>query len=282
MRRNTLDISTVIVLATVLGAAAGFLSVYYYTNHQTLALQVQEAERARQEAARVPIITVTSTPARPAQPIIVGGDTVSSTTSTIATSTPPLAQGAFNLQVPFFPQAPKRVWDVNHEDYCEEASLLGVHAYIKHKDYSVDQMEEELQKMHDWEIKTFGYFQSTSVAETAQIAREYLGYKKVHVIENPTLEQIRAQVAAGHPVIVPADGKALKNPYFKNGGPTFHMFVVRGFTENGDVITNDPGTQHGENYVYKKEIFMAAIHDWDHGQDETLVATGSSRVLVID
>ena len=182
----------------------------------------------------------------------------------------------------FFPQAPKKNWDVYHEDYCEEAAVLGVHAFLKEKKYSTDQMEVELEKMRDWEINTFGYFESTSIEQTARIAREYLGYKKVRVIERPTIAMIRAEVAAGHPVIVPANGKQLKNPHFKNGGPEYHMYVIRGFTERGDVITNDPGTQFGENYVYKVSVVMSSMADWNNGEDHDALPTGTPAVLVIE
>lgn len=271
MRRNSVDISTVILLALVLGAASGFIGSYYFIDRDSQARLIAEAERAQQDAARIPILITTSTSA-----IIKKPDSAVTTTPAAPVT------GAFNLDIAFFPQAPKKVWDVNHEDYCEEASVLGVHAFLKHKKYTIDEMESELAKMREWQIKTFGYFESTSIEQVAQIAREYLGYKKVRIIEKPTLEMIRAEVAAGHPVIVPANGKMLKNPYFKNGGPIFHMYVIRGFAENGDVITNDPGTQHGENFVYKKEVVLNSMFDWDHGQDRVLVATGGQRVLVIE
>lgn len=264
MRRNNFDISTVIMIASVLGLGTGSFGVYYYFQHAATAKLVTEANQMQLEAVKVPIFTPTTTPKIRVQN---------------ATTT---QSSAFNLDVPFFPQAPKKMWDAAHEDYCEEASLLGVDAFLKHKTYSLDEMETALSKMREWEIKTFGYFESTSIEQAVRIAREYLGYKKVRVIDNPTLEMIRAEVSAGHPVIVPANGKELKNPYFKNGGPVFHMYVVRGFTESGDVIVNDPGTQHGENFVYKKEIVLSSMHDWNHAQDITKEASGVPRALVLE
>jgi hypothetical protein len=264
MRRNNFDISTIIMIASVLGLGSGFFGVYYYFKHAATAKLVTEANQMQLEAVKVPIFTPTTTP---------------KIKTHVATTTP---NSAFNLDVAFFPQAPKKMWDAAHEDYCEEASLLGVDAFLKHKTYSLDEMESMLSKMREWEVKTFGYFESTSVEQVERIAREYLGYKKVRIIDNPTLDMIRAEVSAGHPVIVPANGKELKNPYFKNGGPMFHMYVVRGFTESGDVIVNDPGTQHGENFVYKKEVVLSSMHDWNHTQDITKEASGVPRVLVLE
>ena len=264
MRRNNFDISTILIVASILGLGAGFFGVYYYFQRAASAQLVVEANERKREAVKVPVFNPVAT------------------TSTTAKKPEPAKDSAFNLAVTFFPQAPKKVWDKDHEDYCEEATLLGVDAFYKRKTYSIDEMETLLKKMRDWEIETFGYFESTSIEQTARIAREYLGYKKVRIIDNPTMEIIRAEVSAGRPVIVPANGKELKNPYFKNGGPVFHMYLIRGFTETGDVITNDPGTQHGENFVYKKENVLSSMHDWNHAQDITKVASGVPRVLVLE
>ncbi len=252
------------MIASVLGLGAGFFGVYYYFQHAAAAKLVTEANQMQIEATKVPVF---NPPAA---------------TTTIAKKTEAVKVSAFNLAVPFFPQAPKKIWDKDHEDYCEEATLLGIDAFYRRKTYSLDEMESLLKKMRDWEIETFGYFESTSIEQTARIAREYLGYKKIRIIDNPTMEMIRAEVSAGRPVIVPANGKELKNPYFKNGGPVFHMYLVRGFTEGGDVIVNDPGTQHGENFVYKKENVLSSMHDWNHAQDITKVASGVPRVLVLE
>ena len=272
MRRNSIDVSIIIFFAVVLGAITGFFGSYYYTKRHAHAELVREAERAHATVAQIPILNLIMMPA--------------TTVVAVTTSTPPVTEpklaDAFNLDVAFFPQAPKKNWDADPEEFCEEAALLGVHGFLAHKTYTSDQMEMELSNMRDWEITTFGHFESTRIELVARIAREYLHYKKVRIIENPTREMIRAELAAGHPVIVPADGKALKNPYFKNGGPTFHMIVVRGFTADGDFIANDPGTQFGENFVYKKEVLMSAMHDWDHDTDVSRVATGNARVLVVE
>lgn len=197
-------------------------------------------------------------------------------------SAPAPAPEALRLAVPFISQAPKKNWDVQHEDYCEEAALLMVEAFLNHKTYSVDQQETALAALYDWQMKNFGHFESTSVAEVVRLAREALKLKNVQVVENPTYEKIRELVAAGHPLIIPANGRALKNPFFKNGGPAFHMLVVRGFTKEGDFITNDPGTQHGENFVYKRAVLMNALHDWDGGPVSQKPASGQPRIIIIE
>lgn len=228
------------------------------------------ANEAQDAARQVPVVKVPATAPTSIPP------------KKTATSTPTLLTGAFNLDVPFVPQAPKKNWDVYHEDYCEEASLLGMKLFLTKKTESIDAMDAELNAARDWQVQTFGYFESTALSEVSRIAKEFFKFKKVTIIENPTYEQIHAHVAAGRPVVLPTNGKLLFNPHFKNGGPGFHMLTVRGFTADGDFITNDPGTQYGENYVYKKDVLMKAIHDWDHSATEKLPALGTPRALVLE
>ena len=125
---------------------------------------------------------------------------------------------------------------------------------------------------------TLGLFESTTAEETARIMREHLGMKGVAVLPVSSIDDIRAQLAAGHPVMLPMDGRTLKNPNFRNGGPTYHMLVARGYTET-EIITNDPGTRRGENWLYTNETVMASLADWvqagrtvDHSRRVMIVA----------
>ena len=47
----------------------------------------------------------------------------------------------------------------------------------------------------------------------------------------------------GVPVLLPAAGRLLRNPYFSGQGPLYHMLVVKGYTRDGKIITDDPGTR---------------------------------------
>lgn len=273
MRRSGIDISIVILSAICLGIITGLGGSYYYFVRVERQRMFAEIEQIKEAAARVPVVVV---PDKKAAPTPKTGTAISTPAAAVVPS------GAFTLSVPFFPQAPKKNWDVYHEDYCEEASLMTVHVFITGKKYTIDEQEAALEKMRDWQMEKFGYFESTSIEQVARIAREFLGYKKVRIIDNPTIADIRKEVAAGRPVIVPANGKMLKNPYFKNGGPEYHMYVIRGFNESGDAIANDPGTQHGENFVYKSSVVLSSMFDWNNGETHDKLPTGTPRVLVIE
>ncbi|HEX7586011.1 MAG TPA: C39 family peptidase [Patescibacteria group bacterium] len=181
------------------------------------------------------------------------------------------------LDVPFLAQAPFGIWDPLHEDACEEASLVMVkHFLAKDKNLTPISGDVEIRKMIQYEEKN-GYGISISMEQLKQIAKEYSAMLTGRVQSNATIDDIKQELSAGRPVIVPAAGKILPNPNFRNGGPNYHMLVVVGYDKNG-FITNDPGTRKGEGFRYTFEALYYAMHDWD----ETNVLNGQKAYLVFD
>lgn len=169
------------------------------------------------------------------------------------------------LDVPFTSQAPMEVWDAVHEETCEEASLLMVHAFYEgtvrgHIDPNT--AEDVLQDMVESERMMFGYFEDTTLDELKRFAQAYYGYDHIERLERPSVEMIKTRVAQGYPVIVPTAGRLLDNPFFSGAGPRYHMVVVKGYTKDGFIV-NDPGTRRGADWVYPYDVFMKAIHDWE-------------------
>lgn len=193
---------------------------------------------------------------------------------------PPLQGGErekFNLDVPFMTQAPFSDWDEVHNETCEEASVLMSYWFARDmKLPSKEKQEEALQNMIAWEIETFGDYKDMTVVQIEQLMHEYLQYTNVAIINHPSIVQIEKEISAGNTVIVPASGKDLKNPNFKNGGPLYHMLVIRGFDAK-NFYTNDPGTRNGKNYAYTKDHLMEVMHDWNNGD----VIHGEPRVMVV-
>jgi len=89
------------------------------------------------------------------------------------------------------------------------------------------------------------------------------------LVTDPSAEDLKRLVANNHLVIVPAYGRALKNPYFTAPGPVYHMLVLKGYTANDMFVTNDPGIKQGANYQYSTTILLNAIGDWNNGHPET-------------
>lgn len=182
----------------------------------------------------------------------------------------------FNLDVPFTSQSPHKEWDEVHEEACEEASAVMVDYFYQNKNFSgPDEADQEILAFIDFEMKMLGFFESTSAGELAEVIDAYWDYD-VDLIYDPSIENIKQAVYSGYPVIVPAAGRILDNPHFQDPGPLYHMLVIKGWT-NGSFITNDPGTQHGEDWLYDYGHLMNSIHDWNGGD----VESGQKVIIII-
>ena len=186
-------------------------------------------------------------------------------------------ENAINLDVPFTSQAPEKNWDQPWQDACEEAAIIMLEAYYKEYDLSPLFVKDEILKMTEWESEQ-GWGSSINANKVKQLAEWYIDAgHNLKIINNPTIDGIKKLVSSGKPVLVLADGKALPNPYFSNGGPVYHALIIRGYTDE-KFITNDPGTQFGENFTYTYSDLMSAIHDWNGGD----VSEGQPVVLVLE
>jgi len=184
-----------------------------------------------------------------------------------------------NLAVPFLLQAPHQNWVEPFEDACEEASLLMVNAFYqgRHTNFAADEGETALLKTVAYEDSTYGHNKNTNTEEVAQTAKNYFGYQQVIIRKITSASDMKVVLANGYPLIVPADGRALENPNFRNGGPDYHMLVVKGYTKEGLWITNDPGTRNGPDYLYKQDVLLNAIHSFVEGNMES----GAKEMIVV-
>lgn len=166
------------------------------------------------------------------------------------------------ITMPFMSQAPTENWDAFHEDACEEASLLMVKHFVeKSRIGSKESFDQEINSMIKYE-EEHGYLPSITLDQLNKIAADYLGMTNGKVIKNVTVDDIKNELFSGKPVIIGAAGRLLENPHFKNGGPNYHMLVIKGYNSKG-FITNDPGTKYGETYFYDFHTLYEAIHDYD-------------------
>ncbi|MFN3301438.1 MAG: C39 family peptidase [Patescibacteria group bacterium] len=183
------------------------------------------------------------------------------------------------LEVPFMPQAPYGIWDDLHNNACEEAALIMVHYFLLGKNLDKETMEREIQNLVNWQIKNWGEHKDLTLEEVGKLAKEYYGWQKIRILDRITIEEIKKELSKGNPVIVPAAGRLLGNPYYRRPGPYYHMLVIRGYKKN-KIITNDPGTRRGEKFLYSSEILYQAIHDWPgEGKD---ILEGEKRGLIIE
>lgn len=180
------------------------------------------------------------------------------------------------IHVPFSPQAPFALWDPLHEEACEEMSLIMVERYWRHARISAEEAELELQKLIAWETE-HGYGHDVTMEQLAEIARRYYGLQAT-VEANITKERLRQLISEGKPVILPAAGRMLGNPYFSGDGPWYHAIVLVGY-EGNTMVTNDPGTKRGMNFRYTADVILDAIHDWNGRKED--IGGGRKAVLVV-
>ncbi|MFT7183879.1 MAG: hypothetical protein ACI9QC_000204 [Oceanicoccus sp.] len=187
------------------------------------------------------------------------------------------ARTNINIDMPFYTQAPHSNWDYPWQETCEEASVLLVANVFNELYLDLEDYNTELLRLVDWEMEIFGSYEHTTIEQTTQMMTENYGLETV-VHENPSFEDIQEILNQGNLIIAPFAGKLLGNPNFRNGGPTYHMLVIKGYdSEKMQIVTHDVGTRNGENYVYEWSTIEAALHDW-HDDD---ILEGTPRLIEV-
>lgn len=238
-----------------------------------------------EEIARVTSLMDNGTSTSPAQLIVPSdvkpqSESLSSTQSDpslpLEHLTPASEPKKVSLAVPFSSQAPFGDWSEPWGSACEETTALMIDAYYSDTGLSKEQARDGILGLVEWENVYLGYNKDTNAAETAKMINAFFPWETT-IVENPKLEDLKAEINAGRPVIIPAAGKRLRNPNFRNGGPDYHVLLLHGYDDAAKTfIANDPGTSHGLDYRYSYDTIMDAIHDMVPGRDPM---TGRQAVI---
>lgn len=172
--------------------------------------------------------------------------------------------------VPFLVQAPFGNWkEPDYQNACEEAVMIMAMGWTKgEKTISPAEAQKRILAIIAFENKTFGYSADTNAFDMEKVFQQYFKYKNILVKEDVTLAEIKAEIQAGKLVIVPAFGRALKNPNFTAPGPIAHMLVIIGYDPTTkEFITNDPGTRKGAGYRYDETLLFEAIWAYPSGKE---------------
>ena len=187
------------------------------------------------------------------------------------------------LSVPFTSQAPLVVWDDLHNEACEEASVIMVAEYLSgnhNRKLEVNFADQQIIKMVNWEINKLGSHKDLTAEETVRyLAIGNLGYKNAHVHRDFSIDNIKRELSAGKPVVIPMAGMLLGNPNFRQPGPVYHMLVIKGYNSKY-FITNDPGTRKGESYKYLFSTIEKAAHNWAGTPDK--IESGAKVYLTLN
>lgn len=129
----------------------------------------------------------------------------------------------FNLDMQFYSQAPYANWDLPYQEACEEASLLLAMNYIRGLKVLKDEFNKELLEIVEFEKEHFGDYLHTNVEETGEIIEVFYNHPEISILQDPTVEDIKAQIAQGYPVLVPLAGQLIGNPFYAPPGPVYHF-----------------------------------------------------------
>lgn len=168
-----------------------------------------------------------------------------------------------NIDVPFISQAPYAIWDELHNHACEEAAIIMVYYYLIGKELTRDVGEQEIQSMVDWQIENWGGHFDLSAEQITQLFEGYFGYENIKLVYDFEIDDTKQELARGNPIIVPAAGRLLKNPYFTPPGPEYHVLVIKGYdNKKSEFIINDPGTKRGADFRYSYQVLENAVRDF--------------------
>ena len=164
---------------------------------------------------------------------------------------------------------------------CEEASVMMAMAWVRGKTLTKQKAEQDIIAVSKFEEKKYGSSTDTSAQDTARrILKGYFKYDRWVVAPIVSPNDIIRELNKGKIAIVPVNGRALKNPYYKPPGPRYHMLVIIGYdSTTKQFITNDPGTRRGRVSVWKESAFQA-LRDYPSGEHQPIAVKKKFVILL--
>ncbi len=167
------------------------------------------------------------------------------------------------LQVPFSAQAPTDNWSRNED--CEETSITMANAFLTgttEDKLPANEAQKAINNLKIWEQANLGYNANTGADATTKMAEGAFGLVITQVL-GFTEDNLKSALTNKHPILLPIDAKLLGNTQYINGGPLYHMIVIRGF-KGDSFIVNDPGTDGGDGNEYPFSVLQKASADWNN------------------
>ena len=190
------------------------------------------------------------------------------------------ASAKVRLPVPYVSEVPDGIWVGSWKNACEEASVTMVNAYYSgQKTVSIAKAKAFMQGLFNVEHKLWGSDANSDAAQTLRLITDNSDFSG-RIVEAPTVDDIKSELDAGRPVIVPLNGFTLGNKHipFLATASGYHMFVLIGYDEAAQqFIANDTGdTIDGPGHRYAYATLMRAIHDYNYADKKT---DGPARVI---
>ncbi len=196
---------------------------------------------------------------------------------------PMLSFASTGVAVDFISQASSGNWKNDmFQNGCEEASIIMAMHWVKGTSLTSTLGEKEVEALSLYQKKQGGTYIDRSASDVGKLIKEYYGYSNVRAQFDITKKDIIQALKSGAVVIVPVNGRKLKNPFFTQPGPDRHMLLVIGHdSSKKQFITNDPGTRRGKGYRYNEQVLESALRDYPTGDHIKAMEQRTAMIVVL-
>lgn len=182
------------------------------------------------------------------------------------------------IYTPYYSQAPDNNRKLPWSMLCSEANLVLAAYAVQDKELSKQQFKEEMLAMIPIQEKSFGTYFSIPMRDLKGLYDTmYPQAGNARILENPSIDDMKSELAKGNLIIAPTAGKLLHNRFFVNGWPVFHTILIVWYDEKYFYV-NEVGMSNGKNFKYTHDTVMYAMHDFVKGD----VTQWAKLVMVIE
>jgi hypothetical protein len=183
------------------------------------------------------------------------------------------------IHTPYYSQAPDGNRNLPWSMLCSEANLVLAAYAVQNRELSKQQFKEEMLAMIPIQEKAFGTYFSIPMRDLKGLYDTmYPNVGNTRILENPSLKDMKSQLAKGNLIIAPTAGRLLENPFFINGWPRFHTILIVWYDDTHFYV-NEVGMSNGENFKYTHANVMHAMHDFVKKWD---ITKGAKLVMVVE
>jgi len=137
--------------------------------------------------------------------------------------TPPVPQETIlppsvYIYTPYYSQAPDNNRKLPWSMFCSEANLVLAAYAVQDKELNKQQFKEEMLAMIPVQEKAFGTYFSIPMRDLKGLYDTmFPTVGSTWILENPSIKDMKSELAKGNLIIAPTAGKLLNNRFFVNG-----------------------------------------------------------------
>ena len=155
-------------------------------------------------------------------------------------------------------------------------------AWARGTQLTLQEAKKNIIALSNFEEKKYGTFVDTSPRDTeTRLFKAYFNYTATSIKTITSIRDMTNEIDKRHILLVQVDGRILKNPYYTQPGPEYHMLVVHGYDpDKKEFITNDPGTRRGKNFRYPAGRLFDALNDYPTGNHAKRKGAQKNMIVV--